>query len=115
WGTGTEGVVTAAFAFDPQTFAPTYRLVYGAPGRSLAIEIAGRLGMPLGVVSAARGFLSDDQKRLAAHLARVDSQARALDSDRTKLQRDRRTVDEANAALAERERVVAEREERVAK
>jgi DNA mismatch repair protein MutS2 len=112
WGTGTEGVVTAAFAFDPQTFAPTYRLVYGAPGRSLAIEIAGRLGMPLGVVSAARGFLSDDQKRLAAHLARVDSQARALESDRARLQRDRRAVDDAGSALREREKALTEREER---
>ena len=46
WGTATEGVAVAAFAFDPQTFAPTYRLIYGAPGRSLAIEMAQRLGMP---------------------------------------------------------------------
>ena len=82
WGTAADGVMTAAFAFDPQNFAPTYKLIYGAPGRSLAIEIAQRLGMPLPVVAAARGFLSDDQKRLAAHLARVDAQARALESDR---------------------------------
>ena len=46
WGTATDGVTTAAFAFDPQTFAPSYRLVYGAPGRSLAIEISQRLGLP---------------------------------------------------------------------
>jgi DNA mismatch repair protein MutS2 len=115
WGTATEGVMTAAFAFDPTTFAPTYRLVYGAPGRSLAIEIAQRLGMPVHVVSAARGFLSDDQKRLAAHLARVDAQARALESDRLRLQRDRRAVDEASANVQERERSVAEREERYAR
>ena len=115
WGSAADGVMTAAFAFDPQNFAPTYKLIYGAPGRSLAIEIAQRLGMPLPVVAAARGFLSDDQKRLAAHLERVDAQARALDSDRTKLQRDRRAMDEANAKLGERERIVAEREERVAK
>ena len=46
WGIGTEGVAVAAFAFDPQNFAPTYKLLYGAPGRSLAIEMAQRLGMP---------------------------------------------------------------------
>ena len=114
WGTGTEGVITAAFAFDPQMIAPTYRLIYGSPGRSLAIEIAQRLGMPLGVISAARGFLSDDQKP-RAHLARVDAQARALESDRARLQRDRRAVDEAGAGLRERERTLAEREERFSK
>ena len=115
WGTATDDVVTAAFAFDPQTFAPTYRLIYGAPGRSLAIEIAQRLGLPLPVVSAARGFLSDDQKKVAAHLERIDAQARALDSDRSRLQRERRMVDDAGAKLAARERDLAEREERFAK
>ena len=115
WGTTTDGVTTAAFAFDPRTFAPTYKLIYGAPGRSLAIEIAQRLGLPLGVVAAARSFLSDDQKKLAAHLSRIDAQARALESDRSKLQRERRAVEEANSKLAARERDVTEREERLSR
>ena len=28
----TEGVMPAGFGFDPETFAPTYRLIYGSPG-----------------------------------------------------------------------------------
>jgi DNA mismatch repair protein MutS2 len=111
WGTGADGVAVAAFAFDPQTFAPTYRLVYGAPGRSLAIEIAQRLGMPLPVVASARGFLGDDQKRLQAHLARVDAQARALEAERSKLDRDRRALNEQAAAMEKRERSLQERED----
>src|SRR5688572_12570196 len=111
WGIGTEGVAVAAFAFDPQNFAPTYRLLYGAPGRSLAIEMAQRLGMPHSVISAARGYLSDDQKRLQAHLSRLDAQARALESDRVKLERERRTLNEINAELSKREKSLAERED----
>jgi len=111
WGIGTEGVAVAAFAFDPQNFAPTYRLIYGAPGRSLAIEMAQRLGMPASVVTAARGYLSDDQKRLQAHLSRLDAQARALESDRTRLERERRVFNETNAELTKRERSLAERED----
>jgi len=111
WGIGTEGVAVAAFAFDPQNFAPTYRLVYGAPGRSLAIEMAQRLGMPQAVIAAARGYLSDDQKRLQAHLSRLDAQARTLEAERIKLERERRTFNETNAALTMRERSLVEREE----
>ena len=111
WGIGTEGVAVAAFAFDPQNFAPTYRLLYGAPGRSLAIEMAQRLGMPQSVITAARGYLSDDQKRLQAHLSRLDAQARALESDRARLERDRRAFNESNAELTRREKSLAEREE----
>jgi DNA mismatch repair protein MutS2 len=111
WGIGTEGVAVAAFAFDPQNFAPTYRLIYGAPGRSLAIEMAQRLGMPQAVIAAARGYLSDDQKRLQAHLARLDAQARTLEAERTKLDREKRAFNETNAALTQRERSLTEREE----
>ncbi len=32
----TPGVATGGFGFDAETFAPSYRLIYGAPGRSLA-------------------------------------------------------------------------------
>jgi DNA mismatch repair protein MutS2 len=111
WGTATEHVTVAGFAFDPQTYAPTYRLIYGAPGRSLAIEIAQRLGLPLSVVASARSFLSDDQKRVQAHLDRLDQQARALDADRSRLDRERRTVSDQHAALDVRERTLGEREE----
>ncbi|HWI17068.1 MAG TPA: endonuclease MutS2 [Vicinamibacterales bacterium] len=111
WGIGTEGVAVAAFAFDPKNFAPTYKLLYGAPGRSLAIEMAQRLGMPQAVITAARGYLSDDQKRLQAHLSRLDGQARALEADRVRLERERRAFNETNADLTKRERSLAEREE----
>jgi len=111
WGTTTDGVAVAGFAFDPQTYAPTYRLVYGAPGRSLAIEIAHRLGLPMPVVAAARGFLSDDQKRLQARLDRVDAQARALEAERGRLDRDRRAVADQQKTIDARERSLAEREE----
>jgi DNA mismatch repair protein MutS2 len=115
WGTGADGVTTAAFAFDPQTFAPSYRLVYGAPGRSLALEISQRLGMPPSVIAAARGFLSDDRKRLEAHLERVDAQARALDAERRKLEREHAALADENRSLRQREAAVAERESRLAK
>ena len=115
WGTATEGVTTAAFAFDPETFAPSYRLIYGAPGRSLAIEISKRLGLPAQVIAAARNYLSDDRKRLEAHLERVDQQARALDAERRKLDREFAALAEQNRALRQREAAVADREGRLAK
>src|SRR5712691_8249168 len=75
----TEGVTSAAFGFDAESFAPTYRLIYGSPGRSLAIEIAARLGLPPDVIAAARGNLTEEQKQLADHLARVDKDLHALE------------------------------------
>ena len=34
----TPGVVAAAFMVSPETFVPTYRLIYGSPGASLALS-----------------------------------------------------------------------------
>jgi len=99
----TEGVESAAFGFDPANFAPTYRLVYGSPGRSLAIEIASRLGMPASVVAAARGNLSERESQLQAHLDRVDKELHGLEAER-------RTVTQERAALAENERKLRSRE-----
>ena len=78
----TEGVAGAAFGFNPETFAPTYRLLYGSPGRSLAIEIAARLGMPPSVITSARDNLTEPQKQLADHLARMDEDLRRLEEER---------------------------------
>jgi DNA mismatch repair protein MutS2 len=106
----TEGVESAAFGFTPETFAPTYRLVYGSPGRSLAIEIAARLGMPPSVISVARENLSDREKQLAEHLARVDDDLRRLESDRRSVARERAALADTERALRSREESVRERE-----
>ena len=109
----TQGVAGAAFGFNPETFAPTYRLLYGSPGRSLAIEIAARLGMPQTVISRARENLTEPQKQLADHLARVDDDLRRLEEDRRSLGRERALVAENERGLRAREDSVAEREARL--
>ncbi|OFW39919.1 MAG: hypothetical protein A3F70_02130 [Acidobacteria bacterium RIFCSPLOWO2_12_FULL_67_14] len=109
----TAGVVGAAFGFNPETFAPTYRLLYGSPGRSLAIEIAARLGLPAAVIATARQQLSEPEKQLAEHLARVDEDLRRLEQERRGLDRERAAVAETERRVGVREAAVAEREERV--
>ena len=66
----TEGVATAGFGFHPDTYAPTYKFLYGSPGRSLALEIAARLGLPATVIADARARRSGRESQLAEHLAR---------------------------------------------
>jgi DNA mismatch repair protein MutS2 len=107
----TDGVVSAAFGFNPETFAPTYRLIYGSPGRSLAIEIAARLGMPRDVIAAARANLGIREKQLAEHLARVDQDLARLETDRKQLHKERAAVSDAERKLRVREDALRDREE----
>ena len=107
----TEGVQSAAFGFTPSTFAPTYELLYGSPGRSLALEIAARLGLSPSVIAAARNNLTQREAQLAEHLARIDHDIRSLEHDRRQVARERERMDAAEDRMREREEALREREE----
>ena len=49
--------------FDLETLRPTYRLTVGLPGRSNAIAIAQRLGMPAEIIRMSRSELDPTELR----------------------------------------------------
>jgi DNA mismatch repair protein MutS2 len=107
----TAGVASAAFGFDTDTFAPTYQLLYGSPGRSLALEIAGRLGLNPSVVAAARENLTAREAQLAEHLAKIDRDMRALEHDQRLASKERETLQAAETRMHQREDALRQREE----
>ena len=107
----TAGVAAAAFGFDADTFAPTYQLVYGSAGRSLAIEIAARLGLNASVIAAARQNLSAREAQLSEHLAKIDHDMRALEHEHRLATRERQTLEAAEARVRQREDALRQREE----
>ncbi len=107
----TDGVASAAFGFDPETFAPTYRLIYGSPGRSLALEIAGRIGLSASIVAAARQNLSARDAQLAEHLAKIDHDMRALEHEQRLATTERETLHDAERRMHQREETLHQRED----
>jgi DNA mismatch repair protein MutS2 len=107
----TDGVACAAFGFDPDTFAPTYQLIYGSPGRSLALEIAARLGLASPIVATARQNLSAREAQLAEHLARIDKDMRTLEHEQRLVAHEREALGAAESRMREREDALRQREE----
>jgi len=90
------GTRVAAVDFDPETFAPRYRLIERSIAPSLGLEMARRLGFPPALVDAAER----ERGRLGVDLATA---ARALEDER------RRYEERAAEAAAERVALEAER------
>jgi DNA mismatch repair protein MutS2 len=73
YASSTSGIVNAAVEFDEVNLRPTFRLLVGVPGMSSGIEIARRLGLPVGVIERARSQLSPEAREareLIAYLHR---------------------------------------------
>jgi DNA mismatch repair protein MutS2 len=107
----TDGVASAAFGFNAETFEPTYQLIYGSPGRSLALEIAGRLGLNPSVVASARENLTAREAQLSEHLAKIDHDMRALEHEQRLATRERETLHASEARMHQREDALRQREE----
>jgi DNA mismatch repair protein MutS2 len=59
----TPGVANASVEFDLETLRPTFHLTIGLPGRSNALAIAQRLGMPEEIIKEARTEISPEDLR----------------------------------------------------
>lgn len=72
----------AAMEFDVNTLQPTYRLRLGLPGRSHALTIAQRLGLPSALLAQAQQYLSEDDKRIERMIAFIEEQRQAIVQER---------------------------------
>jgi DNA mismatch repair protein MutS2 len=114
-----EAVENASVEFDVETLSPTYRLTIGVPGRSQAIAIARRLGMPQRVLAMARGSVSAGAVRVERLLSQIQSEraemaalfqrAGELHDDARKL-RDR-VQEELSSVRREREEILQQARE----
>ncbi len=101
----------ASFDYDPASFAPTYRLVLNQPGRSLAFEIASRLGVPQSVVDQARARLPESARRQEAILSDLAREKALLAENQEALKATQAEVREMEQTLKSRlSRIEDERE-----
>ncbi len=105
-----QGVVNASVEFDLETLQPTFRLTIGLPGRSNALAIAQRLGMPESIIAAARAELSPEDLRVEDLLDEIHRQRDLAYQARAAAEQARQEVERLRADLAVRlERIEDER------
>lgn len=106
-------ILNASMAFDERSKSPSYRLIFGVPGRSRALETAERLGMPADVLALARGYLTAEHNKFENMLARLERDANELEAARRDANRLRDEAERLKREWTERtERNVGELLER---
>jgi DNA mismatch repair protein MutS2 len=98
-----EGIGAASFEFDPKTYAPTYRLTEGAAGRSLAFEMAERLGLPTKIVARARDLESERERQVGELVSRLEAESAAIEEQRRRAEDDRKRAEESRLRIEARE------------
>lgn len=110
------GALNASLEFDVGSLRPTYRLTLGLPGRSNALAIASRLGLPEEIISAARGAVNPEALRADKLLDDIRRERNRLSREREKSEKARARAEELNRELAVRlEKMEDERREVLAK
>ncbi len=105
----TPGVGCASFGYDPESYEPTFRLSLGTPGRSLALEMAERLGLPPAVVADARRRRDDKEQQAEALLARLERQEAEIAREKSRTFALAAEAAEARDRAAEAEREIQAR------
>jgi len=102
----TEGVVNASLEFDIKTLRPTYHLTIGLPGRSNALLIAQRLGLPQPIIDSAKAEIHPDELR-------ADKLLDDIRKERNRTSRERRKLEKARDRLEAQTREIETRLEKI--
>jgi len=119
----SPGVETASMEFDPVSLGPTFSLLMGVPGKSNALLIAERLGMPRSVIDRAKASLGGEDisveeliGQLQEKRSSLEKAARELAEERGRLAETRMSLENRKANLdAQRENLLKEADRKAEK
>ena len=98
----TFGVTNASVEFDLVSLRPTYHLTIGLPGRSNALAIAQRLGLPQEIITAARSEISPVDLHAEDLLEEIRRQRDSLRVVRTEAEISAREAESLRSELSKR-------------
>ena len=91
-----EGFLNACTEFNIDTISPTYRLIFGAPGQSAALDTAERLGLQRSIIDHARNLYQAKDKRAENLLEDLTRQRLQMHQDQEKIKELKAEVEQLN-------------------
>ncbi len=77
-----DGIEVASMTFDVESMTPTYQLIIGVPGKSMALAICEGLGFSASMITRARQLVGEDNLRFENAIASLQHSREALEEER---------------------------------
>ena len=91
-----KGFLNACTEFNLDTMSPTYRLIFGAPGQSAALDTAERLGLQRNIIDHARSLHQAKDQRAENLLEDLTRQRLQMHQDQEKIKLIKSEIEQLN-------------------
>lgn len=105
-----ERFENASVEFDDSTLQPTYRLLWGIPGRSNALSVARRLGLNSNVVDQAQTLIGGASEDINQVIAGLEAQRRRQETKAKEASQLLQQAERLHQEVSDRARLLNERE-----
>ena len=105
-----ERFENASVEFDDSTLQPTYRLLWGIPGRSNALSVARRLGLNSNVVDQAQTLIGGASEDINQVIAGLEAQRRRQETKAKEATQLLQQAERLHQEVSDRARLLNERE-----
>lgn len=105
----TDGMENASMEFDIETLMPTYRLVVGIPGKSNALEISKKLGLPESVTEYAQSTMDKDELNVNRLLADIEHNKLVAQKEKQEAEAIRQQAEDMKRRYEEKLEQIAEK------
>ncbi|MDR1019868.1 MAG: Smr/MutS family protein [Synergistaceae bacterium] len=106
-------VESASVEFDAKTLSPTYRLLVGIPGRSNALLIAEKLGVPPEVLQRAKEALHGKEASMEDIIGELQEKRTSIERENERLEQMREETERMRSEYEAQRQELAEKQDRL--
>ena len=118
----TSGFQNASSEFDVENLKPTYRLLMGVPGKSMAFAISEKLGLNTKVLEKAKSFVDRDivgiedlLKKIYDDKAKIEKEKETILKNSNQIELLRKSLEKENEMLYSKEKEMMEKAKKQAR